>query len=130
MATRTTRETVTFMKPFILGDFDEVLAPGSYVVDTDEDLLQGLSFDAYVRVLTIIQLPDKSGNTLLSRALTIDPHELDAALMRDRESSEQLALDGPSCERKTQLTGTQPSSAVGLAMKAAVGNEGLMADAQ
>lgn len=68
MATRTNSKIATFTKPFILGDFDEVLPAGDYVIDTDEDLLQGLSFSAYIRVAAIVHLPDKIGNPLLSRA--------------------------------------------------------------
>jgi|SaaInl4_150m_RNA_FD_contig_21_669567_length_705_multi_5_in_0_out_0_1 hypothetical protein len=94
MATRTTKRTVTFSKPFILSGFDEELPAGDYLVDTDEDLLQSLSFPAYVRVLSVIHLPDKSGIPRLSRALTIDPHELDSALMRDQGLPEFFPSDG------------------------------------
>jgi hypothetical protein len=61
MPTRTTKRTVTFTKPFVLGDFDEVLPAGDYVVDTDEDLLHGLSFSAFIRVSTIIHPAGKVG---------------------------------------------------------------------
>lgn len=84
MATRTTSKTVTFTKSFVLGDVDEVFPAGDYVIETDEDLLQGLSFSAYLRIATVIYLPDRSGNPRLSRALTIDPQELEASLSRDR----------------------------------------------
>ncbi|WP_367198191.1 hypothetical protein [Amorphus sp. 3PC139-8] len=86
MTVRTTKKTVTFVKSFKLGDFDEVLPPGTYNVETDEELLEGLSFRAYRRTLTLIHLPAKSGLPGLSRTLTIDPDELDAALKRDAAS--------------------------------------------
>ena len=86
MTVRTTKKCVTFAKPFTLGDFDEVLPPGTYDVETDEELLEGLSFHAYRRILTLIHLPAKSGHPGLSRTLTIDPNELDAALKRDAAS--------------------------------------------
>ena len=44
MTTRTTKKTVTFAKPFTLSPLDEVLEPGDYDVETDEELLDGLSF--------------------------------------------------------------------------------------
>jgi hypothetical protein len=84
MASRTTRKTVTFTKPLVLGFLDEVLPAGDYVVETDEDLLQGVSFPAYLRVSTIFHLQHASGNPLLARTMSVEPHEIDAALARDR----------------------------------------------
>lgn len=88
MTVRTTRKTVTFVDSFVLGDFDEVLPPGTYDVETDEELLEGLSFHAYRRVLTLIHLHGPRG---LSRVLTVDPNDLDAALKRDKASTAATA---------------------------------------
>ena len=88
MTTRTSKKTVTFRRPFVLGGFDEVLPAGAYSVETDEELLEGISFPAYRRVLTVIHLQSKSGRPGLTRALTIDPNELDAALERDQAPGE------------------------------------------
>lgn len=85
MTDRTTRKTVTFSKPFSLGADPEVFPAGQYVVETDEELLEPLSFTAYRRVATIMNTPSKGG---ISRALTIDPADLDAALSRDHASAE------------------------------------------
>ena len=84
MTMRTLTKTVTFTRPFLIGGFDEVLPAGEYCVETDEELLAGLSFSAYRRVLTVIHLPAASANRNLTRSLTIDPDELDVALKRDR----------------------------------------------
>ena len=84
MAVRTSKKTVTFMRPFVLGEFDEVQPAGAYCVETDEELLEGISFPAYRRILTLIHLhatPDHPGRT---RTMTIDPNELDAALEREQ----------------------------------------------
>ena len=86
MTVRTTKSNVTFLKPFILGGFDEVLSPGTYQIETDEELLEGLSFDAYRRVRVLIHLPAKSGRSGFSQTLTIDPNEFDEALKRDAAS--------------------------------------------
>ncbi len=56
MTIRTSKKTVTFRRPFVLGGFDEVLPAGAYSVETDEELLEGISFPAYRRILTLIQL--------------------------------------------------------------------------
>ena len=88
MTIRTTKNTVSFNKPFTLGGLDEVLPAGAYSVETDEELLEGISFPAYRRILTLIQLHAKPGHPGVTQTLTIDPNELDAALKRDRESAE------------------------------------------
>ena len=88
MTMRTSKKTVTFRKSFVLGGFDEVMPAGAYSVETDEELLQGISFPAYRRILTVIHLHSKSDNPRLTRTLTIDPNELDAALKRDQAPAE------------------------------------------
>lgn len=84
MTMRTTQSTVNFARPFVLGDFGEVLPAGRYTVETDEELLQGLSFQAYHRVRVVIHLHHDKQAPGRTRALTIHPNELDAALARDR----------------------------------------------
>lgn len=86
MTVRTTRASVTFVNPFTLGDFDEVLPPGVYEVETDEELLDGLSFQAFRRTATLFHLTARFGHPRLSRTLTIDPNDLAAALGRDAAS--------------------------------------------
>jgi hypothetical protein len=56
MTIRTSKKTVIFRRPFVLGGFDEVVPAGAYSVETDEELLEGISFPAYRRILTLIQL--------------------------------------------------------------------------
>lgn len=110
MTKRTSKKTVTFRKPFVLGGFDEVLPAGAYNVETDEELLDGISFPAYRRILTVIHLHAKSDNPGLIRTLTIDPNELDAALKRDQAPTElpvgrdasQEALKGTTESRREE----------------------------
>jgi hypothetical protein len=72
MTTRTTRKTVTFRRPFCLSAADEVLPPGTYAVDTDEELIDGLSFLAYRCIATLLHLPCIS-NRGVSEVVVIDP---------------------------------------------------------
>jgi len=60
MMTRTTRKTVTFKRPFTMSAIDKVQPSGTYTVDTDEELIDGLSFLAYRRVATLLHLPSTS----------------------------------------------------------------------
>lgn len=85
MTVRTSKKTVTFKNPFNIKGLSEVFSPGNYVVETDEELIEGLSFDAYHRILTVIQLPPTRRAPGLTRTLPITPQDLDAALKRDEE---------------------------------------------
>ena len=106
MTIRTSKMIVTFRRPFVLGGYDEVLPAGPYDVETDEELLQDTSFPAYRRISTLIHLHAKPGHPGRISTLTIDPHELDAALERDRAPAEtSLGRDvGP----KTPIGTTDP----------------------
>lgn len=91
MTIRTIKKTVTFRRPFVLGGFDELLPAGAYSVETDEELLEGISFPAYRRILTLIHLHAKPGHPGLTQTLTINPNELDAAIKRDQAPAETSA---------------------------------------
>ena len=88
MTTRTRSETVTFLHPFRLSGADDVQPPGRYLVETDEELLQSLSFPAYRRCSTYIHLAGRPGSSELSRVVDIDPAELAAALTSDAATTE------------------------------------------
>ena len=79
MTVRTSRKSVTFTQPFSLTGFDEVQPAGTYTVETDEELLPGLSFPAYRRVATLIFLRSRG----VEEVVNIDPLELQAAQERD-----------------------------------------------
>lgn len=79
MTTRTAHRTVNFRQPFTLGGIDGLLAPGAYDVGTDEESIENLSFLAWRRVATTIQV-HRNGATETHR---IDPVDLDASLLRD-----------------------------------------------
>jgi hypothetical protein len=88
MTIRTSKKTVTFRKPFVLDGFDEVLPAGADSAETDERLLEGISFPAYRRILTLSHLHAKPDHPGVTQTLTVDPNELDAALMRDQTPAE------------------------------------------
>ncbi|HEY9549768.1 MAG TPA: hypothetical protein VIR45_09735 [Kiloniellaceae bacterium] len=83
MQTRTSQKTVTFKRPFVLAGLDEVLPAGDYSVETEEELVDGISYAAYRRTETVLRLHVKSGPSHLTRAMNVDPGELEAALERD-----------------------------------------------
>jgi hypothetical protein len=82
MATRTQRKTVKFDRPFRLKSMDRILPSGNYVVVTDEELVEGLSFPVYRRVSTTMMVPAHNRPSSVEM-LTIDPRDLEAAQERD-----------------------------------------------
>ncbi len=83
MATRTTETTVTFRRPFTLTAIDGVQPAGTYRLETDEDLLPGLSFHAFQRVATMLHLPAMFTSGGTRQVVTVDPTELAIALEAD-----------------------------------------------
>jgi hypothetical protein len=84
MTTRTTKSTVSFTRPFSLSGFDGEQPAGSYSVETDEELLDGVSFPAYRRMATMMQLDAPSrGSAGMLQVAVINPDELAAALAAD-----------------------------------------------
>lgn len=86
MTIRTSKRTVTFRRPFYLAGFDKELPAGRYNVETDEELLEGISFPVYRRMTTLIHLHAHAG---LTQTLTVDPNDLDTALAHDEANSER-----------------------------------------
>lgn len=86
MMARTTKRTVVFHHPFAIGAVDGLLPSGSYAVETEEEVIPGLSFTAYRRVRTTMVLPIAFGMATARQVVTIDPQELEAALVRDAQA--------------------------------------------
>ena len=64
MTIRSRRETVTFRHPFQIRGVDRILPAGSYEVITDEEMIEGLSFAAFRRVATMIEVPAETGRAI------------------------------------------------------------------
>lgn len=82
MIMRTSSKTVTFTRPFLLSDIGETQPAGDYTIETGEELLQTLSFEAWRRVWTTIRLPARRGDPGVE-VVTIDPSALVTALAQD-----------------------------------------------
>ena len=93
MTLRTSQRTVAFRRPFLLEALGEELPAGNYCVETEEELVEGISYAAYRRTATVLLLPAEVGKGGFSRALTMDPQDLETALERDQLTSDAL----PAC---------------------------------
>lgn len=96
MADRTKVTTVTFARAFVIDGFDQELPAGNYTVETDEELLPGLSFPVYRRVATTLHVDKIPGHPGRSEAWRIDPEALDAARLRDRKPRMDSATGEPA----------------------------------
>ena len=82
MLNRTRREDIVFRRPFSLKGWAEPQPAGTYSVETDEELIEGLSFPAYRRVATTItRRTNRAGG--LVQAIPVDPRELAEARAKD-----------------------------------------------
>ena len=79
MTSRTTSKTVTFAHPFKLGRDDASYPAGDYLVETDEEMIEGLSFPAWRRVATTIHVR-RDGAT---QVVSLDPRVLGLIMARD-----------------------------------------------
>jgi hypothetical protein len=86
VAERTTRRIVIFTRAFVIGGFDQELPAGEYAVETEEELLSGLSFPVYRRVATTLYVDRIPGRPGVKEAWRIDPEALDAARLRDSKT--------------------------------------------
>ena len=79
MSIRTQRKAVTFARPFSVIGRDYLQPGGTYTVETDEQLVDGLSFPAYRRTATSIFLPAHPARPGWAEVAQMDPLELDDA---------------------------------------------------
>jgi hypothetical protein len=79
MTTRTSQTTVTFRRPFVVDGWEGVWPPGSYVVETEEELLETLLHAAWKRTSTVMLV--KKDNRI--EYVPIQPDQLGDALLRD-----------------------------------------------
>jgi hypothetical protein len=87
MVERTTETEITFTHPFTL---DALVGPqpaGTYRLVVDEELIEGLSFTAYQRVGTHLELPAISIATGKRQFLQVTPSEIDRAVELDAKLS-------------------------------------------
>jgi hypothetical protein len=108
MATRTSKRTVTFIRPFSLGGSSIEFPAGRYFIETDEERVDELSFPFYRRMATMMQLIADPLRPGVTETAIIDPLDLEAALKADaeREASHLEAAAEPTI--KTESKAAKP----------------------
>jgi len=79
---RTRREDMVFRRPLSLKGWVESQPAGTYAVETEEELFEGLSFPAYRRVSTMITRQVIHAGAFV-QAIPVDPRELAEAQAAD-----------------------------------------------
>jgi hypothetical protein len=87
MTERTRQTSIVFHYPANVDGIDGLLPAGTYVIETDEEQVPGLSFVAYRRLQTTIVVPFDTGAHTGRQAVAIDPRALQAALERDAQTA-------------------------------------------
>ena len=81
MLSRTRHEEMVFARPFMLKGWAKPHPAGAYDVETEEELIEGLSFPAWRRVGTTITRTVRDGGIV--QAIAVDPQELAEAKAAD-----------------------------------------------
>ncbi|MGR3497549.1 MAG: hypothetical protein ACU0E9_01435 [Limimaricola soesokkakensis] len=84
MTVRSSKSVVTFIHPFRISGYPDELPEGEYVVVVEEELLQGLSFEAYRRTGTYLAVEGRGRRADISEMRQIAQKALEAALDRDQ----------------------------------------------
>jgi len=88
MTFRSRREIVTFKHSFRIRGLDRLLPAGAYEVVTDEETIEGLSFEAFHRVATMIKVPVEGRRGLAMEMVPIGSVDLADAQRIDASASD------------------------------------------
>lgn len=88
VTSRTTTSTVTFAFPFVLPGYSSELPAGTYEIIAEDELLANLSFAAYRRTATHIQVVNSDG-TGRTELWPVDQHDLDLVISQDQAHLKQ-----------------------------------------
>ena len=104
MTIRSTRKPVTFSAPFRLTGFEELLSACTYVVETDEEVLEGQAHTGFRRIATTMRI--RTGATIEHHQ--IDPRELEAALQRDQDAARDKLISADQLSRQSRRSDNSP----------------------
>lgn len=83
MANRSVESFLTFRRPFSVGQDISSQPPGAYKLLIEEEMIEGLSFAAYRRISTVLEIPAMGTGGAIRQFIEVAPDDLDAALETD-----------------------------------------------
>jgi hypothetical protein len=88
MTERTLESEITFSRPFALSPLVVPLDAGTYRLLVDEELIEGLSFPAYRRTATHLEIPALGVNIGTRQLLQVHPRDVEEAMKKDAEGGQ------------------------------------------
>ena len=88
MLTRSTRSMVTISNDFMIGESQREFPAGTYEILVEEELLQGLSFEAYRRTGTYLMVRRRGSHAGQTTMHMTTKEDLEHAMACDRTHSE------------------------------------------
>ena len=85
MPERTTVRLITFTRPFNIEALVAPLEAGTYRLVVDEELIQGLNFNAYRKVATHLEIPAIAIQPVERQSVKVSPDEIASALRNDTQ---------------------------------------------
>lgn len=107
--TRVSKKLVTFQHSFLLEEIEKELPAGDYTIETTEESIEGLTFQAFRRVETFLVVRPPKGKPGSTRLWSIDPEALALALASDVERSLESHSD---CAEPASPTPFKPKSSL------------------
>jgi len=80
---RTTETEITFTHPFVLSSLIVPLEAGTYRLIVDEEEIEGLSFSAFRRTSTQLEIPSVTTAIGTRQRLRVTSQEIETALAKD-----------------------------------------------
>lgn len=85
---KTTTTEITFAYPFVLNSTTTPIDAGTYRVTVNEEQIDGLSFSAFRKTGTHLEVPAIGKASATRQSLKISASELASALVRDKQRSD------------------------------------------
>lgn len=92
MEMRSTTVTVTFRQGFFLPGHEAPFPAGTYEVLSEDERLEGLTFEAYRRVATFLRIRGQGAAAGRTELQPVSQQDLDAALLADQAGSPRGAV--------------------------------------
>jgi hypothetical protein len=114
-----TSESVTFRRPFAPTGTGELLPAGTYSVETEDELIEGVPYLAYRHLSTLLRPRLQPGSGHQAWAIAIDPDDLGVALARDQVTAEAPATATPPRQEQMDRCAVEHAENEGLAVRPA-----------
>ena len=85
---RTTETEITFAHPFVLSSLIVPLEAGTYRLIVDEEEIEGLSFSAFRRTSTQLEIPSIATAIGTRQRLRVSSQEIETALAKDARAGD------------------------------------------